>query len=96
MIIVLNKVNDTYYVYELGDHSYIKKNILKISKFFGIKEINYEPTIFDNGTPKFIYTRQNYSGSFNYTTHIPKISNAINFDLSKFYGKRNNFQKNFF
>lgn len=46
--------------------------------------MNYEPAIFDNGDPKFIYVRQKYSGSFK--NIIPK-SNPRNFDLNKFYGK---------
>ena len=39
-ITFLNKVNDTYSIYELGDHTRVKKFLLKNYKSFGIKKIN--------------------------------------------------------
>ena len=87
LITVLNKVNDTYNVYELGDHTLIKKHLLETYKSFGVEELNYEPTKFDISSPKFIYVRQKYAGSFDYTSQIPKILNSIFFNLTEFYGK---------
>jgi hypothetical protein len=87
LIIVLNKVNDIYSIYDLGDHSFIKEKILKSFQSYGIKTLNYEPTIFDSGDPKFIYVRQNYSGSYDYTKKIHKKLKAHYFNLSKFFGK---------
>ena len=62
LIIVLNKVNDAYTVYNLGAHTEIRKKLLEKSKSYGIKEIDYEPAIFDSGDPKFAWVRQKYSG----------------------------------
>ena len=88
LIINLNRVNDTYTILDLGDHRYIRKELIKKYKSFGIKELNYEPALFDERPNKFIYVRQKYSGSFN---QIGKnISNHLkerNFNLSLFYGK---------
>ncbi len=86
-ITVLNKVNDTYSVYELGDHTLIKKHLLEAYKSFGVGELNYELTKFDISSPKFIYVRQKYSGGYDYTSRIPKKLNPIYFNLSEFYGK---------
>jgi len=87
LILNLKKVNDTITVYDLGDHTYIKKTLLKKYKSFGIDELNYDPTLFEASSQKFIYVRQNYSGSLDYTRRIPRISRPINFNLSAFYGK---------
>jgi len=86
LIVTLNKVNDTYYIYDLGDHSFIRKNFLKTYKLYGIKKLDYEPAVFDSGDPKFIYVRQEYSGAYNYYKLIPKKLKAHNFNLSLFYG----------
>ena len=87
LITVLNKVNDTYTIYDLGNHVYIRKTILKKYKSYGIKELNYEPSIFDSGDPKFVWVRQNYSGTYNKKRQIQKRLKVKNFNLSKFYGK---------
>ena len=87
LITILNKVNDIYTVYDMGNHVYIRKYILERYKSFGIKELNYEPAIFDYGEPKFIYVRQNYSDSYNRTRLIPKTHKEKNISLIKFYGK---------
>ena len=87
LILNLKKVNDTISIYDLGDHTYIKKTLLKKYKSFGIKELNYDPALFDESSQKFIYVRQNYSGAFDFTKKIPRISRPINFNLSSFYGK---------
>ena len=62
LIIVLKKVKDIHIIYELGNHFLVRKNLIKSYKLFGIKEMNYEPAIFDSGEGKFVYVRQNYSG----------------------------------
>ena len=84
LIINLNKVNDTYTIYDIGPHYDLRKNIINSYKNYGINSLNYEPAIFDSGSPKFIYVRQNYSGTYK------KISNkrhSNDFDLNIFYGK---------
>ena len=85
LITVLNQVNSTYTIYDIGDHSYLRTKILKSYKSFGIKEINYEPTIFDSGEPKFIYVRQKFSGSYDVSRKSIKSQIKTDFDLNKFY-----------
>ena len=90
LIIVLNKVNDTYNIYDFGYHYTVKRYLLLNYKSLGIKELNYEPAIFDNGAPKFVWVRQKYSWSYNISKfkQIKKILKVNNyFNLSKFYGK---------
>jgi len=90
LIIVLNNVNDTYTIYDFGIHPAVRRNLLKKYKSFGIKQLNYEPSIFDNGAPKFVWVRQKYSCLYNYTKtkqHNKNLKINNNFNLSKFYGK---------
>lgn len=87
LITCLSKVNDAYTILDFGDHRYIRKKLLKNYKSYGIKNMNYEPAIFDSGDSKFIYVRQKYSGSYNLTGEIPKHLKLNNFNLKKFYGK---------
>ena len=87
LITVLNKVNDIYTIYDMGGHLTIKLTLLKNYKSYGIQKLNYDPAIFDNGTPKFVWIQQKYSGSYN-ATFLNKIINkksfkTINFDLNK-------------
>ena len=88
LILVLNKVNDTFTVNDLGEHCFIKKAIIKLSKSFGINQINYDPSIVDTGDTKFIWVRQNYSGTSDYTDKLNKklMLKITNFNISKFYG----------
>jgi hypothetical protein len=86
LILVLNKVNDSYTVYDLNNHVTIRQTLLKNYKSYGIKTLNYEPSIFDNGDPKFVYVRQNYSSTFSFKIN-KKALKVNNFNLSKFYGK---------
>ena len=86
LIIALNKVNDTYIVYDLITHKEIRKRLLEKYKSYGIKKIVYEPAIFDSGDPKFVWVRQKYSGSYIQN----KMKNQLiikNFNLNKFFGK---------
>ena len=87
LITVLNKVNDTYTVYDLGNHEYIRKTLLEKYKSYGIKKLNYEPAIFDSGDPKFVYIRQNYSVTYELPRKFLKGLKANNFNIKKFYGK---------
>ena len=87
LIIVLNKVNDTYTIYDIGYHDQVKKNLLKNYKSYGIKELKYQPYIFDSGAPKFVYVRQNYSWTYNRTKRIKKSLKSKKFNLIKFFGK---------
>lgn len=87
LITVLNKVNNTYTIYDLGNHIMIRKTLLEKYKSYGIKKLNYEPCIFDNGAPKFVYVRHNYSWYINYSREIPKKYKIKGFNFNKFYGK---------
>ena len=86
LITVLKKVNDSYTILDLGEHSHIRRNLLGNFKFFGIEEINYEPAIFDSGDIKFAWVRQKYSGSYFINGKINKTIKAYKFNLNKFYG----------
>lgn len=48
LIIVLNKVNDSYNIYDLGDHSKIRTNLLSNYKTFGLEKLDYEPAFFES------------------------------------------------
>ena len=90
LIIFLNKINDIYTIYDFGHHFIVILKLLKNYKSYGIKKLNYEPAIFDTGTPKFVWVRQNYSYFYNNTKtmQIKKMLKIVNnFNLSKFYGK---------
>ena len=86
LIIVLNKVNDTYIVYDMGRHPIIKKTLIEKYKSFGIKELNYDPANFDSGEAKFVWVRQNYSGAYYHSKFIKQYLKIYNFNLTKFYG----------
>ena len=90
LILVLNQVNDIYTIYDFIPHFIVRQILNKNYKSYGIKMLNYEPGIFDSGSPKFVYVRQKYSYYYNLTKNqrikkLLKINN--NFNLSKFYGK---------
>ena len=87
LILVLNMVNDTYIVYDLGVHNLVRKTLLKSYKSFGINEINYEPAIFDSGEVKFVWVRHNYSGTYSFSNRIKNKLQSYDFNLNKFYGK---------
>ena len=87
LIIVLDKVNDIYTIYDMGSHQIIRKYLLKKYKSFGIKQLNYEPSNFDRGDVKFVYVRQKYSGTLIGSNKIIKNLKPFNFNLTKFYGK---------
>lgn len=87
LITVLKMVNETYTVYDLGIHIHARKNLLNIYKSFGFHNLSYDPSIVDNGEPKFVFVRQNYSGSYNKTRQLKNGLKSINFSLIKFYGK---------
>ena len=86
LIIVLNKVNDSYTIYDLNDHTKIRKTILEKYKSYGIKELNYDPAIFDSGDPKFAWVKQNYSATSHYLWKIQKRLKVNNYNLNKFFG----------
>ena len=86
LITVLNKVNDTITIFNLGNHARARKKLLQKYKSFGIKELNYEPGIFDSGDPKFVWVRQKYSGYYFRTKKELKRLKPIIFNLSNFYG----------
>ena len=87
LITILKLVNDTCIINDLGVHTEVKKNLLESFKKFGIRELKYEPAIFDEGEPKFVMVRQKYSGLYNYTKKLQKHLIKFNFNLTQFYGK---------
>ena len=86
LIQVLSLFNDTYTIYDIGNHPSIRKILLENYTLFGLKKLDYEPAIFDSGSPKFIWVRQNYSGIYNYSISIIKKLKENNFNITKFYG----------
>ena len=83
LIIDTNKVNDSYDIYDLGVHTQIRKNLLTNFKKYGLKKLDYEPSIFEKEIPKFVWVRQRFSGLQKYNKPRTKI---VKFDLGKFYG----------
>ena len=87
LITMLNKVNDTYIIYDLGSHIQVKSRLLNSYKSFGIKELDYDPAIFDSGIEKFVWVRQSHSGLYDFSKSIENNLKEYKFNLSKFYGK---------
>ena len=87
LITILNKVNDSYIIYDMGTHIRVRNKIINSYKSFGIKELNYEPAIFDSGLSKFVWVRQKYSGLYNFSQRIENKLKEYKFNISKFYGK---------
>ena len=87
LILVLKEVNNPYTIFNIGAHTLIRKNLLNNYKSFGIKKIDYEPSIFDSGGPKFIYVRQRYSHNYNNTLRMKIGKKDINFNFNKLYNK---------
>ena len=85
LIILLNKVNDTYTIYDLGSHTLIRSNLLKSYRSFGVNNLFYEPAIFDSGSPKFVYVRQKFSHSYNYTLQKLKVAKLYTFNLTNLF-----------
>ena len=86
LIIVLNKVNDTYTIIDVGPHLSLRDEIINNYKKYGLHKLDYEPAIFDSGAPKIVYVRQKYSGTYNSSNPIRKNLKSVYFNLNKFYG----------
>ena len=87
LIVDLNKVNNTINIFDLGTHIGVRKTLLSITKYIGIKTLNYEPAIWDSGDVKIVWVRQNYSGLFHHSLEVEKSLKPYKFNLNKFYGK---------
>lgn len=87
LIIFLNSTNNIYTIFDLGKHGFIRKNFIEKYRTYGIKKLNYEPAVFDSGGHKFVWVRQKYSGTISKNIPFDIRFKAINFNLSKFYGK---------
>ena len=89
LILNLKKVNDTYTIYDFGHHFEVREKLFQNYKSYGIKEINYEPAIFESGAPKYVWVRQKYSFLYKNSKNkqAKKMLKEIYFNLSKFYGK---------
>ena len=86
LIIILNKVNDTYSVNEIGMHMNLKTDILKKYKSFGINELNYNPMVVDKDERRFIWVRQKFSGIFERTEKIKNNLTPVELNKTKIYG----------
>ena len=84
LIIFINKVNDSYTVYDIGRHTLVRKKLLLNYKKFGLKKLEYEPSIFEDDIPKFVWVRQKYSGIYKY--YNKPTTKSVCFNLDKFYG----------
>lgn len=84
LIVVLNQVNDTYNIHDMGNHPVVRKNIMENYKSYGIKKLNYDPGIFDSGDPKFVWVRQKFSGLYNDSINRRSYLIEKPFSLSKF------------
>ena len=87
LILNLKKVNETISIYELGEHTFVKRTLLKKYQSYGIKELNYIPAFFDDTGQKFIYVRQIYSGAIKNIRRLKRGKKPIDFNLSIIYGK---------
>ena len=86
LITFIKNVSDSFSIFDMGSHEKVRETLIRNHKEYGLKNLLYEPAIFDSGSPKFVYVRQNYSDNINYTKDIPNKSKIINFNLSRFYG----------
>ena len=87
LIIFINKVNNLYTIFDIGNHWQSRKTLLEKYKLYGIKRLNYDPAVFDNGAEKFVYVRQSYSHSYNTYQKRIKTLKEQNFNLKDFLGK---------
>ena len=85
LVYYINKLNDTYNIYDIGDHSRIKSLFLNISKSFGIDDINYNPFEFENNNPKYIWIRQKYSSSIGSSNNLKSRFRLRDFNSSYIY-----------
>lgn len=84
LIIFMNKVNDSYTIYDLGSHTVARKNLLERYKKFGLEKLDYEPSYIERKIPKFVWVRQKFSGTLKYFNK--PTSKAVHFNLDNFYG----------
>ena len=84
LIIVLKKVTGIYTIFDIGPHPEIRTYLINKRNSFGIKKFNYEPAIFDNESPKFVYVRQKYSHNYNLHKSL-KFKKEIKFNINKLY-----------
>ena len=86
LIIILKKVKGIHTIYDIGPHTNIRKFLINRRNSFGIDEFNYEPAIFDSGSPKFVYIRQNFSHNVNFHKKL-RFKKEIKFNISKLYNQ---------
>ena len=87
LIIFINKVNKLYTIYDIGNHCKSRKTLLEKYKLYGIKRLDYDPAVFDNGAEKFVYVRQSYSHSYNTYQKRIKTLKETKFNLEDFLSK---------
>ena len=83
LITILNKINTTITIHDMGAHTHVRYNLLRMYKSLGIEKLNYEPSVFDSGAYKYIYIRQKYSVTYNNTKNIMKQKPIQNFNFKQ-------------
>ena len=84
LIIFTDKLKYTLTIFDIGNHWKSRKTLLEKYKSYGIKELDYDPAVFDSGGEKFVYVRQNYSHSYNHHLKMIKLLKEQNFNLNQF------------
>ena len=74
-------------IYLIQEVIHLVEKLLQLYKSFGIKKLDYDPSIFDNGDKKYAWVRHNFAGFFKYSVNAEKNLKSIDFNLEKFYGK---------
>ena len=82
LIIFMNKVNDSYTIYDMGEHTKVRKNLLNNYKKYGLEKLDYEPAIIEMDIPKFVLVKLRY---FCVLKLFKKLKRKY-FSLDKFYG----------
>ena len=85
LITVLKKINTTITIYDIGPHNRVEKYLMKRYKSYGIKELNYNPTVYDSGSYKYVWVRQKFSGSYNDTKNLKNKILINNTELIKYF-----------
>ena len=85
LITVLKKINTTITIYDIGPHNIVEKYLMKRYKSYGIKELNYNPTVYDSGSYKYVWVRQKFSGTYNDTKNLKYKILINNTELNKYF-----------
>ena len=82
LIVIINKVKDTYNIFDLGTRIYVRNKLQESHDLLGLMSLK-----FDSGDIKYIRVRQNYYGIYFHSLFIKNTLKKYKFNLTKFYGK---------